>query len=296
MKGLIILGDSFEDTEALSSTDVLIRAGEQITRASVMNSLDVLSQCKVHIKADISIDDVKESDYDYLIIPGGKASFTILNKDARVEKLIDEEESAEEQLEEAKEEKTVKAKKGKKAKIEEEPDSEDDEDDDSASQADSGPDPELVKQKFTELRIQYEKVVAAHAKKGSAAAKKYKQELQKLSEMFSTFRLVPQVLDSLLRKMHDMMDRVKNQDHRIREIAVNICGMKLDELKALYTDSEQESDMAWFDKALKSKKPYVAKLKDYRPVIEECVGALKEVETESGISIARLYESTRGFE
>lgn len=90
MKGLIILGDSFEDTEALSSTDVLIRAGEQITRASVMNSLDVLSQCKVHIKADISIDDVKESDYDYLIIPGGKASFTILNKDARVERLIDE--------------------------------------------------------------------------------------------------------------------------------------------------------------------------------------------------------------
>ena len=65
-----------------------------------------------------------------------------------IEKLIDEEESAEEQLEEAKEEKTVKAKKGKKAKIEEEPDSEDDEDDDSASQADSGPDPELVKQKF----------------------------------------------------------------------------------------------------------------------------------------------------
>ena len=212
-----------------------------------------------------------------------------------IEKLIDEEESAEEKLEEVKEEKTSKAKKGKKAKIEEDPDSddEDEDDDDSASQADSGPDPELVKQKFTELRIQYEKVVAAHAKKGATAAKKYKQELQKLSEMFSTFRLVPQVLDSLLHKMHDMMDRVKNQDHRIREIAVNICGMKIDELKSFYTDSEHESDMAWFDKALKTKKPYVARLKDYRPVIEECVNALKEVETESGISIARLRDLSR---
>ena len=210
-----------------------------------------------------------------------------------IEKLIDEEESAEVQLEEVKEENTVKAKKGKKAKVEDDPDSDEDEDEDSASQADSGPDPELVKQKFTELRIQYEKVVAAHAKKGSAAVKKYKQELQKLSEMFSTFRLVPQVLDSLLRKMHDMMDRVKNQDHRIREVAVNICGMKLDELKAFYTDSEHESDMSWFDKALKSKRPYVARLKDYRPVIEECVNALKEVETESGISIARLRDLSR---
>ncbi|EFY06825.1 RNA polymerase sigma factor RpoD [Succinatimonas hippei] len=210
-----------------------------------------------------------------------------------IEKLIDEEESAEVQLDDVKEENTGKAKKGKKSKVEDDPDSDEDEDEDSASQADSGPDPELVKQKFTELRIQYEKVVAAHAKKGSAAVKKYKQELQKLSEMFSTFRLVPQVLDSLLRKMHDMMDRVKNQDHRIREVAVNICGMKLDELKAFYTDSEHESDMSWFDKALKSKRPYVARLKDYRPVIEECVNALKEVETESGISIARLRDLSR---
>ena len=75
-----------------------------------------------------------------------------------IEKLIDEEESAEVQLDDVKEENTGKAKKGKKSKVEDDPDSDEDEDEDSASQADSGPDPELVKQKFTELRIQYEKL------------------------------------------------------------------------------------------------------------------------------------------
>lgn len=90
MRGLIILGDGFEDTEALASTDVLIRANEKIIRASVMETTKVTSQCGVEIIADMMIDDCHVEDFDYLIIPGGKASFTILNKDSRVEKLIDE--------------------------------------------------------------------------------------------------------------------------------------------------------------------------------------------------------------
>lgn len=90
MTGLIILGDYFEETEAFATVDVLIRGGEKIVRASVMNSLRVKAKNGFDVSTDISLNDVKVSDYDYLIIPGGKASFTILNKDVRVEKLIDE--------------------------------------------------------------------------------------------------------------------------------------------------------------------------------------------------------------
>ena len=212
--------------------------------------------------------------------------------------VIDDGSDTEEIEEEIVDKKAVKGKKAKNAKAEADDIDEEEEDldedvDDAASPSDSGPDPELVRQKFTELRVQYDKVIAAHAKKGAAAAKKYQQELQKLSEMFALFRLAPQVLEGLLRQMHDMMDRVKSQDRRIREITVNICGMKLDELKAVYTDSDHESDMSWFDKVAKSKKPYAAKLKEYRPVIEECVDALKEVEDEAGISISRLRDLSR---
>ncbi len=169
----------------------------------------------------------------------------------------------------------------------------DEEDDEDAEQQDSGPDPAVVAERFASLRVQYDKVQAAHKKKGAAADRKYHEELAKLSEMFAAFRLVPQQLEDLLSRMRDMMDRVKRQDRRIREIAVNRCGMKIDELKAVYTDSGMESDIAWFEKALKSKRAYAARLKECRPEIEECIFALREVEDQSGITIGRLRELSR---
>ncbi len=191
------------------------------------------------------------------------------------------------------------AKKGKKAtkasKKNEEADDADDElddaDDSADSPTDSGPDPEETRKRFTELRVQFDKVTAARQK--STTDKKYKKELEKLVEIFKTFKIVPSQLESLLRKMHDMMDRVKRQDRRVREIAVGRCGMKIDELKKYYNETETVSTMDWFEKAVKVKKPYAAKLKVYEAEIQKCVEALKEIEDDSGINIARLRDLSR---
>ncbi len=188
------------------------------------------------------------------------------------------------------------AKKGKKAtkaskKDEEADDDLDDADEGSDSPTDSGPDPEETRKRFTELRVQFDKVTAARQK--STTDKKYKKELEKLVEIFETFKIVPSQLESLLRKMHDMMDRVKRQDRRVREIAVGRCGMKIDELKKYYNETESVSNMDWFEKAVKVKKPYAAKLKGYEAEIQKCVEALKEIEDDSGINIARLRDLSR---
>lgn len=191
------------------------------------------------------------------------------------------------------------AKKGKKAtkasKKNEEADDADDElddaDDSADSPTDSGPDPEETRKRFTELRVQFDKVTAARQK--STTDKKYKKELEKLVEIFKTFKIVPSQLESLLRKMHDMMDRVKRQDRRVREIAVGRCGMKIDELKKYYNETETVSTMDWFEKAVKVKKPYAEKLKGYEAEIQKCVEALKEIEDDSGINIARLRDLSR---
>lgn len=90
-----------------------------------------------------------------------------------------------------------------------------------------------------------------------------------------------------------MMDRVKRQDRRVREIAVGRCGMKIDELKKYYNETETVSNMDWFEKAVKVKKPYAAKLKGYEAEIQKCVEALKEIEDDSGINIARLRDLSR---
>lgn len=216
--------------------------------------------------------------------------------DEKAEAELDKELEALDEEDESMELDKKSAKKGKKAtkaskKDEEADDDLDDADEGSDSPTDSGPDPEETRKRFTELRVQFDKVTAARQK--SSTDKKYKKELEKLVEIFETFKIVPSQLESLLRKMHDMMDRVKRQDRRVREIAVGRCGMKIDELKKYYNETETVSNMDWFEKAVKVKKPYAAKLKGYEAEIQKCVEALKEIEDDSGINIARLRDLSR---
>ncbi|WP_295351904.1 RNA polymerase sigma factor RpoD [uncultured Succinivibrio sp.] len=182
----------------------------------------------------------------------------------------------------------------KKAQISDDSDEDDDlddADDGADSPNDSGPDPEETRKRFTELRVQFDKVTAARQK--SMTDKKYQKELDKLIEIFQCFKIVPSQLESLLRKMHDTMDSVKRQDRRIREIAVGRCGMKIDELKKFYNENENVADMGWFEKACKVKKPSHAKFKEYEADVQKCVNVLREIEENSGISIARLRDLAR---
>ena len=204
-------------------------------------------------------------------------------------------EGDEEAVEDKKASKKAPAKRKGKAKDEDEAEVSDDEDegDGASSSNDSGPDPELIKQKFQELRVQFDKVQALRDKTGAVNKRKYEEELKRLTELFSTFRLVPQQLEALLNHMRDMMERVKAQDRRIREIAVTRCGMKVEDLRTYYTDSAKESSMEWYEKAIKPRRAYATRLKEYRDQIEKCVEALQEIEKEAGISIARLRELSR---
>lgn len=89
MKGLIILVDNFEDVEALATIDVLRRSGMIIDMTSLDNK-DVVTQSGNKIKVDYLLEQIKISEYDFLILPGGKAVFNILDKDQRIDNLIDE--------------------------------------------------------------------------------------------------------------------------------------------------------------------------------------------------------------
>ncbi len=169
----------------------------------------------------------------------------------------------------------------------------DDEDEDIPADGESGPDPEEAQRRFTELRVQFDKVTVAREKKGAVAERKYARELAKLVEIFSAFKIVPSQLERLLRLMHDMMDRVKRQDRRIREICVLRCGMKIDELKKYYNETDHVSSMDWFEKASHARKPYAVKLREHEAQIAECVKALQDIESDAGINISRLRELSK---
>ena len=72
MKCLLLLADGFEDTEALTTRDVLLRAGIEVTTASITDRLEVQSSFGIHLLADALLKLIFDTTpYDILILPGG---------------------------------------------------------------------------------------------------------------------------------------------------------------------------------------------------------------------------------
>lgn len=75
MKGMILLAPHFEDTEALVTVDLLKRAGIEIDLISVVETLDLTTQYGLSIRADKHYQDIHMEQYDFVVLPGGKAVF-----------------------------------------------------------------------------------------------------------------------------------------------------------------------------------------------------------------------------
>ena len=78
MKCLMLFVDNFEDTEAISTMDVLKRGGDEVVGASLMKRLDVKAKFGFTVHVDTLIEDVNLEEFDALIIPGGPGSFLIM--------------------------------------------------------------------------------------------------------------------------------------------------------------------------------------------------------------------------
>ena len=88
MKGLIVLVNGFEDVEAIATIDILKRSSIKIDTTSLDNK-EVVTKSKIKLYTDYILCDVNVDDYDFLIIPGGGAVFNILDKEKRIDDLID---------------------------------------------------------------------------------------------------------------------------------------------------------------------------------------------------------------
>lgn len=75
MKGIILLADCFEDVEALITIDMLRRADIEIDMVSVTGKYELTTQSKISLKAEFLIEDISLDEYDFLVLPGGKAVF-----------------------------------------------------------------------------------------------------------------------------------------------------------------------------------------------------------------------------
>ena len=166
----------------------------------------------------------------------------------------------------------------------------DDSEGDEEEEEDTGPDPELAREKFDALRKQYAKTRDAIEAKGRSNATA-KRQIAALSEVFKEFRLIPKQFDRMVKNMRGMMDRVRIQERLIMKHCVAQAKMpKKDFIKA-FAGNETSTD--WYFKILKSNKPYVLVLETFQEDIERSVSKMNAVEAETGLCIADIKDINR---
>ncbi|MRT12759.1 RNA polymerase sigma factor [Buttiauxella brennerae ATCC 51605] len=167
-------------------------------------------------------------------------------------------------------------------------DDEEDEDDDADD--DNSIDPELAREKFGELRTQYERTRDTIKAKGRAHADSA-AEIQQLSEVFKQFRLVPKQFDYLVNSMRVMMDRVRTQERLIMRLCVEQCKMPKKNFITLFTGNETSE--TWFNAAIAMNKPWSEKLHDVSDDVHRSLQKLQQIEEETGLTIEQVKDINR---
>ncbi|WP_312239413.1 RNA polymerase sigma factor RpoD [Pantoea sp.] len=169
-------------------------------------------------------------------------------------------------------------------------DDEDEESDDDSSDDDNSIDPELAREKFVELRSQYETTRTVIKSKGRSHADAV-AEIQNLSDVFKQFRLVPKQFDYLVNNMREMMERVRTQERIIMKLCVEQSKMPKKNFITLFTGNETSE--SWFKAALAMNKPWSEKLHEVEEDVQRCLQKLTQIEEETGLTIEQVKDINR---
>ncbi|EOI7704921.1 RNA polymerase sigma factor RpoD [Providencia vermicola] len=175
-------------------------------------------------------------------------------------------------------------------KDDDEDDDEDEDGDDSDSDDDNSIDPELAREKFGELRTQYEKT-RQHIKQFGRSNAQTALAIEELSEVFKQFRLVPKQFDYLVNNMREMMDRVRFQERTIMKLCVEQCKMPKKNFITLF--SGNETSETWLTAAKAMNKPWCEKLLEVEEEILRCLQRLRQIEEETGLTIEQVKDINR---
>ena len=84
---LVPLAQGCEELEAITITDLLVRAGFNVTTAGLDNQAVTASRGTVIIPAT-DLDTALQQDYDMIVLPGGLPGADYLNEDSRIQQTI----------------------------------------------------------------------------------------------------------------------------------------------------------------------------------------------------------------
>jgi RNA polymerase primary sigma factor len=171
-------------------------------------------------------------------------------------------------------------------------DSDDDDDMDDSSEDDgaTGPDPEEAKLRFTELKKQYEKTSKSVNRNGRDHPRAM-AELEKLGELFKSFKLTPRQFDPLLQHVRAVLSRLRRHEKSVMSLCVR--SAKMPRKTFIESFPGNETNEKWIDKHIRAKKPYSELLVNVKTEVLRAQKKIKLLEEETGLTVTEIKDINR---
>ena len=153
---------------------------------------------------------------------------------------------------------------------------------------DTGPDPEVARERFTEMRKKF--ALACDTKDGNPRIKNQKAYGQ-VCEMFLQLKLTPRLVERLVRLLRDLVETIRSQERIIMNICVGKAQMPRKDFITSFPDNE--TNLKWLQKHIDAKKGYSAALAEHEPDVQRAQKRLIAIQEESGLTITEIKEISR---
>ena len=166
------------------------------------------------------------------------------------------------------------------------PEDEEEADGDEESEADTGLDMEMVRERFEALRAQLDKV--NRSKRGSKA---WQTQMNALAELFMMFKLTPRVYDGIADHIRGAVDTVRAQERAVMIACVRRA--RMDRQTFLADFPGNETNLAWLDEEMVRRKTLAKALDAQREDIVRAQQNLVDLETAHALSVHDIKDISR---
>lgn len=169
-------------------------------------------------------------------------------------------------------------------------DEEDEEGGSSDDEADSGPDPEIARARFSELRDKNDALkvaVAAHGYKSAPV----EAALQDLATVFMMFKLTPRLSDQLSDLIRGTHEQIRHCEKEIMRFSVRRGRMSRDQFRRTFPGSESRT--TWLDEQIANDPAIAGYLNAVRADIHAFQQKVGDIEAELALSVAEIKDISK---
>jgi len=165
-----------------------------------------------------------------------------------------------------------------------------DDDDDDEDEKEKGPDPEIVRERMEELRVQL-KVALDTEEQFTRSSKESIKEYNLLGEIFAPFKLNVKQFDRLIIEVRTTNEIVRMNERAIMAICSRRCGMERKEFIKRFPGNE--SNLDWIVGIIEEGHSYSIKLVEYKVEILRAQRKIGEMSSMTGLKISEIKDINR---